>query len=158
MIERIISGGQTGSDRAALDVAIDLGIEHGGWCPAGRKASDGVIPERYVLQETEEDTYPPRTEKNVLEADATVIFFRGPEMSRGCALTKRLCVKHCRPYCPIDVAVTDTKAAACAIRHLIGEFGVTVLNVAGSRENKSPGIYFLTYEAIELALSDKELI
>jgi len=157
VIERIISGGQTGADRAALDVAIDLGITHGGWCPAGRKASDGPIPEKYLLQETEEDTYPPRTEKNVEVADATVIFYRGPSMSRGCALTERLCKKHKKPYVAIDVSKTDTVEAACYIRDLIGENGVLVLNVAGSRENKSPGIYFLTYEALETTFSDEEL-
>jgi hypothetical protein len=158
MLKRIISGGQTGSDRAGLDVAMERGIDHGGWCPAGRKASDGEIPERYRLQETEEATYPPRTERNVKEADATVIFFRGPKMSAGCALTKRLCEKHEKPYVLVDIAINNERDSACIVRHLIGEHGVSTLNVAGSRENKSPGIYYMTFEALDLALGDEELI
>ena len=158
MIKRIISGGQTGSDRAALDVALERGIDHGGWCPAGRKASDGEIPERYRLQETEEDTYPPRTERNVEEGDGTVIFFRGPGMSAGCALTKRLCEKHDKPFALIDIALNDEKESACLVRHFIGENGIGTLNVAGSRENKSPGIYYMTFEALDLALGQEELI
>jgi predicted Rossmann-fold nucleotide-binding protein len=154
MIERIISGGQTGADRAALDAAIDCGTPHGGWCPAGRIASDGTIPEDYNLRETEESTYPPRTERNVKEADATVVFMRGPGISPGSKLTIGLCEKHKKPFTIVNVAITGTEDAAMLIKYLVQEYKVRTLNVAGSRENKSPGIYFLTYEAVSAMLKD----
>jgi len=155
MIRKVISGGQTGSDRAGLDAAMDSGIPHGGWCPAGRIAAGGRIPDRYNLRETEEATYPPRTEKNVKEADATVIFYRGPSLSRGCALTVRLCDKHRKPYLEVDLSETSVEEAAEKLRELIQEHKVATLNVAGSRENKSPGIYFLTYETLMLVFGEK---
>ena len=157
MIRKVISGGQTGSDRAGLDAAIEAGIPHGGWCPAGRLASDGPISKDYNLQETEEATYPPRTEKNVREGDATVIFYRGPELSRGCALTKGLCAKHGKPCLQLDVAKVDIEESSRRIKNLVRQHNVTTLNVAGSRENKSPGIYYLTFEALTLALSEETL-
>lgn len=161
MIKKIISGGQTGADRAGLDAAIAAGLPHGGWCLRGRKASDGPIPERYKLKETEEDTYPPRTENNVVDGDGTVIFCSSKKMSRGCALTRRLCIKHDKPYKLVDVDILrcevaqDNTQTIQALREWIEEEGIKTLNVAGSRESKSPGIYFLTYETI-LALCTEE--
>ena len=77
MIRKIISGGQTGADRAALDVAIKFNIPHGGWIPKGRKAEDGRLPDRYQLQEMPTPSYPERTEQNVIDSDGTLIFSRG---------------------------------------------------------------------------------
>src|SRR5438105_4205172 len=89
-LTRLISGGQTGVDRAALDWAIDHGLEHSGWCPKGRKAEDGVIPAHYDLQETASGRYEPRTRANVMEADGTLILNLG-ELNGGTLLTAEIC-------------------------------------------------------------------
>lgn len=90
---KIISGGQTGVDRAALDAALQLGIPCGGWCPKGRKAKDGPIPDRYPLKETESGSYPVRTEMNVRDSDGTLILTWG-RPTGGTALTVRLARRH----------------------------------------------------------------
>ena len=95
-LERIISGGQTGVDRAALDAAIELGIPHGGWCPRGRRAENGVIPSRYQLKEIEGIDYSERTRRNIVESDATLILTSGP-LQGGTLLTFNLCIKLSRP-------------------------------------------------------------
>ena len=95
-LEKIISGGQTGVDRAALDAAIELGIPHGGWCPRGRRAEDGAIPTRYQLKEIEGIDYSERTRRNILESDATLILTSGP-LQGGTLLTFNLCNKLGRP-------------------------------------------------------------
>ena len=94
---KIISGGQTGVDRGALDAAISLGIPHGGWCPRGRLAEDGRIPDRYQLRETDSPDYPSRTEQNVLDSDATLILYRG-RIAGGTEFTLRLAQQHGRPH------------------------------------------------------------
>jgi Circularly permutated YpsA SLOG family len=88
-IAKIISGGQTGVDRAALDVALELGIPCGGWCPKGRRAEDGAIPDKYPVEENDSPEYPPRTARNVRAADGTLILTRGTP-DRGTALTVRI--------------------------------------------------------------------
>jgi len=158
MIEKIISGGNCGADRAALDVAIALEIPHGGWCPKGRKASDGRIPDSYNLQETESYEYPPRTEKNVQESDGTIILYRNT-ITRGCSLTMNLCDKHNKPIYLVDASLLEDSEATFnwMVRNIIlwvEEYDVKTLNVAGSRESKAPGIYFLTYEMLESILEE----
>ncbi len=133
---RIISGGQTGVDRAALDVAIALGIPHGGWCPRGRAAEDGRIPERYQLQETDAADYPVRTERNVRDSDATLIVCRGGP-SGGTELTLRLAQQRRRPCLVADL---DAVASPAAAAEWLRANGVEVLNVAGPRESQCPGI------------------
>src|SRR5437870_10377236 len=96
MLTKIISGGQTGVDRAALDVALELGLPCGGWCPRGRRAEDGPIPERYPLQEMKSPAYPPRTARNVRDSDGTVILTRG-QPDRGTALTIELAERYRKP-------------------------------------------------------------
>ena len=93
MIRRIISGGQTGADRAALDVAIKLDMPHGGWIPKGRKTEDGILPRKYHMQEMPTASYPKRTERNILDSDGTLILSRG-KLTGGSALTRRLAKKH----------------------------------------------------------------
>ena len=93
---KIISGGQTGVDRAALDAALETGIECGGFCPKGRRSEDGIIPEKYPLTETKTDQYPERTELNVKKSDATLVLIDG-EADRGTALTISLCKLHHKP-------------------------------------------------------------
>jgi hypothetical protein len=133
---RIISGGQTGVDRAALDVAIELGIEVGGWCPRGRDAEDGAVPGRYPLQETPDDDPAQRTEWNVRDADATLIIGAEPLVG-GTALTIDLAAHQGRPCLVVD---PDDADAAATIRRWLDEHDVRALNVAGPREREQPGI------------------
>jgi len=128
-LERIVSGGQTGVDRAALDVALRLGIPCGGWCPRGRRAEDGRIPDRYPLHETPSADYAQRTEWNVRDSDATLILFRG-RLTGGSALTSRLAEKYRRPCLEVDLA---SPSEARAIRAWLRGNGVRVVNVAGPR-------------------------
>ena len=95
---RIVSGGQTGADRAALDWAISNDIPHGGWCPAGRLAEDGMIDSRYNLQETPESKYIQRTEWNVRDSDATIIFSTSPKLSGGSLATAEIAMSLNKPY------------------------------------------------------------
>jgi hypothetical protein len=136
MVERVISGGQTGVDRAALDVALELGIPCGGWCPRGRRAEDGRIPARYPLRETFSTGYAQRTEWNVRDADATLVLHRG-RLSGGTALTVALARRLGKPCL---VAELDAAAEAAQVRVWLDDQRVVVLNVAGPRESQSPGI------------------
>jgi hypothetical protein len=136
-MERIISGGQTGVDRAALDVAMELSIPCGGWCPRGRRAEDGVIPTRYPLQEAESPRYPVRTALNVRDSDGTLILTRG-KPDRGTALTRDLARRYRKPYRVVDFERTPD---AASIRRWIEEKKLRTLNVAGPRESSCPGIH-----------------
>lgn len=135
--ERIVSGGQTGVDRAALDTALELGIRCGGWCPKGRLAEDGRIPDRYPLMETPSDEYPQRTEWNVRDSDATLILHRGL-LRGGSALTQRLAARYGRPCLTVDLLAAPDSTP---IRGWIAEQRVRTLNVAGPRGSESPGFY-----------------
>ena len=137
MIEKIVSGGQTGVDRAALDVARELGLPCGGWCPKGRKAEDGPIASRYPLQETPSDDYAQRTVWNVRDSDGTLILTRG-QPTEGTALTIEVAGRQGKPHLVMDLNEQPDRATvrAWTIMHRI-----RVLNIAGPREEKSPGIY-----------------
>ena len=102
-LERVVSGGQTGVDRAALDAAIAVGLEHGGWCPRGRLAEDGVIPSEYQLRETWSADYPVRTEQNVRDSDGTLILGHGP-LQGGTDLTWRMAKRHAKPCFVVDLS------------------------------------------------------
>jgi len=134
---RIVSGGQTGVDRAALDVALELGIPHGGWCPRGRLAEDGVIPARYQLRETASSDYAVRTEQNVLDSDATLIVSAGRPRG-GTEFTLDLARRHGKPHLVVDL---DAPHGPAEIRRWLTDHGVKTLNVAGPRESQSPGIH-----------------
>jgi hypothetical protein len=137
MITRIVSGGQTGVDRAALDVALALGIPCGGWCPRGRRAEDGRIPDRYPLTETPTESYPERTEANVRDSDGTLILTEGsPE--GGTALTKELAGRLHKPCLVVDL--TDRPSAG-TVQGWLQAHRIRVLNVAGPREEEHSGIY-----------------
>ena len=136
MIERIVSGGQTGVDRAALDAATALGIPCGGWCPRGRKAEDGWIDPRYPLRETPSADYPQRTEWNVRDSDGTLVLTRG-RPSGGTALTIALARRHGRPVLVIDL---EQDADPAGVQRWAERENVAVLNVAGPRESLQPGI------------------
>jgi hypothetical protein len=140
----IISGGQTGVDRGALDAAMELNIPHGGWCPRGRLAENGRIPDRYQLRETDSSAYRVRTEQNVVDSDATLILHRG-RLSGGTKLTLRLARQYGRPHRVIDLARVSDPAE---VRRWLDEQRVERLNVAGPRESQSPGIEALAREFI----------
>ena len=129
MIKKIISGGQTGVDRAALDVALELGIPCGGWCPKGRLAEDGPIDLRYPLQEVGSTSYSVRTERNVMEADGTLILTEGP-LTGGTALTLTLAQKNGEPHLVIDLSKDQDIAE---IMSWVTSNEIEVLNVAGPR-------------------------
>jgi hypothetical protein len=135
-VEKIISGGQTGVDRAALDVSHALGIPCGGWCPKGRKAEDGRIPEDYPLLETDSAAYSERTKRNVRDSDATLILGNG-ELRGGTLLTQRTAARLGKPCLAVDINSPD---APDAVREWLIAHPIRVLNVAGPREGQSPGI------------------
>jgi len=135
-VQRILSGGQTGVDRGALDAAIALGIAHGGWCPRGRLAEDGRIPDRYQLRETDSLDYPVRTEQNVIESDGTLILYRS-ELQGGTQLTFRLATRHGKPCLLLDL---QSQPSPDAVRRWLADQQIARLNVAGPRESSAPGI------------------
>jgi hypothetical protein len=136
-IVKIISGGQTGVDRAALDVAIELQIPCGGWCPRGRRAEDGTIPDRYALQPTRSAEYAERTERNVVDADGTLIIATRP-LTGGTALTVELAHRWNKPCFIVDLQDTpDVDTIATWLRHQ----QIETLNIAGPRESRHPGIH-----------------
>jgi hypothetical protein len=139
-IARVVSGGQSGVDRAALDAALACAVAVGGWCPRGRGAEDGVIPDRYPLRETPDSEPAQRTEWNVRDSDATLILHRGP-LSGGTALTAELARRYGRPLLQVDLgAGRPAPALAAEIRSWLQGQGVQVLNVAGPRESQASGI------------------
>jgi hypothetical protein len=137
LIERVISGGQTGVDRAALDAALDLGLPCGGWCPAGRRAEDGPIAARYPVRETPEADYRVRTERNVRDSDATLILTLGAPQ-RGTALTVELARSLGRSWLVVDL---DDPPALVSVRDWLRQRGIGTLNCAGPRESHCPGIH-----------------
>ena len=138
----IISGGQTGADRGGLDAAIELGLEHGGWCPHGRLAEDGVIPEKYQLRETGTAQYGERTALNVRDSTATLLVSLDQRLTGGSAKTLSLALKKGRPALHVTLSsrhdVSDEQAEA--IRRWLARHSVGILNVAGPRESKEPGL------------------
>lgn len=135
MIHKIISGGQTGADRAALDWAIENGVPHGGWCPKGRLAEDGPIALCYELTETPSEDYAERTEWNVRDGDGTVIFSISPVLSGGSAATLFFAQKHNKPAIHIS---KETPRPELALKKFIGANKIKVLNVAGPRHSTEP--------------------
>jgi len=151
MVKKIISGGQTGADRAALDVAIELGISHGGWIISGRKTENGRLPQRYRLKEIDSNDYAERTELNVAGSDGTVIISHGG-LKGGSALTLTMVEKHNKPCLHIDLEELDEPKAAEIIKGWIQEIGIRILNVAGPRASEDPGIYESVWNILRLAL------
>jgi hypothetical protein len=152
---KIISGGQTGADRAALDAAIRLNLPHGGWLPRGRKTEDGPLPRYYRLEELDSDHYRDRTEQNVLTAEGTLILGFGP-LTGGSALTESLAVRHDRPCLVIDFEQVPPNKAVAAVETWVRRYRISVLNVAGPRASGEPRIYDRTLQLL-LAISWQEL-
>jgi len=151
MIIKIISGGQTGADQAALDVALDLGIPHGGWIPRGRLTEKGPLDEKYQLQEMDTAGYNKRTEQNVIDSSGTLIISHGP-LTGGSEFTREMAVFHNRPWLHIDLKTTIAFHAAQKISSWVTEHNIRVLNVAGPRASKDPQIYPATMDILETAL------
>lgn len=160
-LKKIISGGQTGVDRGALDAAIYLGLDHGGWCPSGRKAEDGVIPVKYQLRSTWTGDYHARTRLNVEEADATIVFTKW-EGSAGSDLTQRYVEMYDKP-CLIRLIDHVVAAEGCArghegrllanaVRAFLEEGDYEVVNVAGPRESKLVGVQAVTFDVLQAAI------
>jgi len=147
VLEKIISGGQTGADRAALDVAIELGIPHGGYLPKGRKTEAGRLPAKYDLKEMPTDSYPKRTEQNVIDSDATLIISHGA-LTGGSDYTRQVAQKHGKPWIHVDASRTSIDSAVQLVRAWINGSEVKVLNVAGPRASKDPKIYGTTKRLI----------
>jgi hypothetical protein len=148
MIKKIISGGQTGADQGALDIAIKLDIPHGGYIPRGRLTENGPLPENYQLIETASENYPDRTEKNVIEADGTLVLTHG-EPQGGSSLTLKFARKHGKPCLHIDLRQTILFNAAREIHRFIVGHAIEVLNVAGTRASEDPLIYEKTMAILE---------
>jgi hypothetical protein len=144
---KIVSGGQTGADQAGLDWAIAHGISHGGWCPKGRKTEVGVADERYLLRETPSSNYLERTEWNVRDSDATVIFTMTEELSGGSKRTAEFAEKLGKPWFHFKPRVHAKYLARFLALHK-----VVVLNIAGSRESSAFGISDLVGRALGDAL------
>lgn len=144
--DRIVSGGQVGVDRAALDFAIEHRYPHGGYCPKGRKAEDGTIPMRYQLVETDSEGYRQRTRRNVEESDATLILNAGG-LDGGSLETKRIAERLGKPVLVValDAALEPIDDLVSQTLDWLRSHSVSTLNIAGPRESKRLGIYALAY-------------
>jgi hypothetical protein len=140
MIKKIISWGQTGADRAALDVAIALGIPHGGWIRKGRITEKGPLPEKYRLQKMPTDSYQKRTEQNVIDSDGTLIIARG-KLTGGTDYTRQMTLKHKKQLLGIDLDQTNHYDAASLVASWIKMRRIEILNVAGPSASKDQQIY-----------------
>ena len=150
---KVVSGGQTGADRAALDFAIKHNIPHGGWVPKGRKAEDGRIPDIYQRQEMPTESHRARTEQNVIDSDGTVIILRGKVTGKsGSAYTAKMARKHKRPWLHLDMEKTTVDEAAQRLREWIADKNIGVLNVAGPRQSKDPAVYDVSMKVLEMAV------
>ena len=156
MIKKIVSEGQTGADRAGLDVAIRWGFPYGGWCPKGRKAEDGIIGGQYQLIETPSASYLQRTERNVRDSDATVIFTIAPTLTGGSKRTAEFAEKHKKPWIHLTQRSSSYESPALLLQQFITDNGVETLNVAGTRGSKEPGVWKFAYETLETAFFSEQ--
>jgi Circularly permutated YpsA SLOG family len=142
---RLVSGAQTGADRAALDFALSHGLPHGGWCPKGRRAEDGRIPPRYEVIETPSKDYAQRTRWNVRDSDATLIISRSPTLTGGSAYTRRCAEELDQPWLHVHPGNDDPQT----IKAFLERHRVKTLNVAGPRASTESGIAAYTLELLE---------
>ena len=154
---KIISGGQTGVDRAALDFALEFGIETGGYVPKNRWAEDGKISEKYPnLIETENDNPTERTKLNVENSDATLILSHG-ELQGGSQLTRELAEKYQKPFLHIDFSIFTVEQAVEKTIKLLNLIEVETLNIAGSRASEDSKIHIKTTQfLIKLFLAPRK--
>ncbi len=150
MIRKVVSGGQTGVDRAALDCALKLDIEVGGWCPAGRRSEDGRIPDRYPLTETDSKNYAVRTRYNARDSDGTLIVSPLP-LTGGTALTRSLAGSEDRPVLVVDL--NDKNDSAPQFVEWIKLHKIETLNVAGPRASSDTTLYERSCKVLSHLLS-----
>ena len=143
MIKKIISGGQTGADQAALDAAIKWNIPHGGWMPKGRLTEAGRLPDKYNLTEMPTDSYPKRTEQNVMDSDGTLIISHGP-LTGGSKYTQEKAKEHSKPFLHIDLNEIHSFQAAYVVKKWAADNNIETLNVAGPKASKDIYIYHAT--------------
>ncbi len=149
MISKLVSGGQTGADRAALDVAIKYKFPHGGWCPKGRKAEDGPIAMDYALSESPSVNYLQRTEWNARDADGTVIFTMSATISGGSKRTIDFAQEHTKPWIHLHPNMDSDPVEA--LREFVEKHQIQNLNVAGTRGSKEPQLHAWVCEVLEAA-------
>ncbi len=143
MIKKIISGGQTGADQAALDAAIQCQIPHGGWIPKGRLTEAGRLPNKYKLTEMPTDSYEKRTEQNVIDSDGTLIISQG-NLAGGSRYTQKKAEEHKKPCLHIDLEKINAFQAAHVVKKWASDNKIEVLNVAGPRLSSDKHIYKAT--------------
>lgn len=146
-LHRIVSGGQTGADRAALDAALELSFPCGGWCPEGRLAEDGPLPSHYPVDELPNSGYRQRTIKNIESSDGTAIFYFGRPIG-GTELTLAQCIRLHKPYQLIDAAEITSARAGQILLDFTKQHCVSTLNVAGPSESRSPGTHAYVRESV----------
>ncbi len=151
MLEKIVSGGQTGADRAALDFALKFNIDHGGWVPKGRRTEAGPLPLKYKLCETETTDYRDRTRRNILDSDGTLIVYRG-QLTGGSLFTRNIAQKADKPLCRIDLMGVEEFEAGVIMKSFIQDNEIRVLNVAGPRLSHDPWIYNDVKTVLEVML------
>ena len=139
MLRKIVSGGQTGADRAALDAALETGFPAGGYCPRGREAEDGVIDARYPLEEID-GGYAARTLRNVETSDATLVVY-DTDLTGGTAQTVAHCIQANKPVKLVDIALVEPATALPAVEAFIASHNIRVLNIAGPRQSGCDRIY-----------------
>lgn len=159
VLKKIVSGGQTGVDRGALEAALRLRFPCGGYCPADRQAEDGPIPQRYPLTPLPGGGYPERTRENVLASEGTVILFNGRltngHLTGGTRLTRIYCQENRKPLLIIDSAKTPEAMAAAVIVEFLNENQITVLNVAGPRASGWPEGFNFAFDVISRVLASQ---
>lgn len=148
----IISGGQTGVDRAALDAALESGTQAGGWCPEGRKAEDGRISDSYPLRELPRGDYLQRTEKNVADSDATLIIFFST-LQGGTERTLHFCRELAKPHLLVDGSITSAADGAALVKDFLVAEKISRLNVAGPRASGEPSAYSYTLALMRILLT-----
>ena len=153
-IHTISSGGQTGVDRAALDVAISLGKNIEGWCPKGRWAEDGPLPAKYPLKETKSDQVEKRTEENLTETDATLVLAYDQNYDKGALYTIEQCKKYRKPFLEVDLSL-KASIQLSMFTDWISKHKIQHLNIAGPRESSCPGIYKAASELLNHLLKQK---
>jgi hypothetical protein len=146
---KIISGGQTGVDRAALEVAPKHGIESGGWCPTGRLDEFGRIPDRYPVRELESAGFTERTLQNVKDSDGTVVIYPG-KLTGGTEQTVQFCVGQQRPHLLVDASRVSSEDAARLIGEFVRKNKIDVLNVGGPRQSEWPHGYDYAYRVLDI--------
>jgi hypothetical protein len=151
---KIISGGQTGVDRAAIDVALEHGTECGGWCPAGRLDEFGKIPDHYPMQELQDGGFTERTLQNVKDSDGTVVIYPG-ELRGGTEQTVRFCIDLKRPHQLIDASKLSVDGAAKLIADFVRENKIGILNIAGPRQSEWPVGYEYATRTLDIFFSHR---